>query len=180
MVVYQYVCRCDCRYVDRTSQRLYDRINQHISRCIRSNKRPTKNMPNQECKITSTPSVSCDSAIGQHFLENEECAKKTKKKRCTIFHFRYSKIFVLFIKSGSKLHQFLSAYSLPSKRIRLFTPNFALKFFCAHFRLKRNNIFPPIKLPKWPILTNRSTTRRFLYFCITLYNFTWFLQHFTS
>ena len=46
MVVYQCVCRCDCRYVDRTSQRSQDRINQHISRRIRSDKRPTKNLPN--------------------------------------------------------------------------------------------------------------------------------------
>ena len=75
MVVYQYVCRCDCRYVDRTFQRLQDRINQHIPRCIRSDKRPTKNLPKRECKITTTPSVYCDSAIGQHLLENEECAK---------------------------------------------------------------------------------------------------------
>ena len=57
MVVYQYVCRCDCRYVGQTSQRLQDRINQHIPRCIRSDKRPTKNLPNRECKITS-PLVS--------------------------------------------------------------------------------------------------------------------------
>ena len=67
--------RCDCRYVGRTSQRLQDRINQHIPRCIRSDKRPTKNLPNRECKITSTPSAYCDSAIGQHVLENKECAK---------------------------------------------------------------------------------------------------------
>ena len=75
MVVYQYVCRCDCWYVGRNSQRLQDRINQHILRCIRSDKRPTKNLPNRECKITSSPSVYCDSAIGQHLLENKECAK---------------------------------------------------------------------------------------------------------
>ena len=42
---------------------------------IRSDKRQKKNLPNRECKITSTPSVYCDSAIGQHLLENEECAK---------------------------------------------------------------------------------------------------------
>ena len=75
MVVYQYVCRCDCRYVSRTSERLQDRINQHIPRCIRSDKRRTKNLPNRECKITSTPSVYCVSAIGQHLFENEACAK---------------------------------------------------------------------------------------------------------
>ena len=28
-----------------------------------------------ECKITNSPSVYCDSAIGQHLLENKECAK---------------------------------------------------------------------------------------------------------
>ena len=55
MIVYQCVCRCDCRYVDRTSQRLQDRINQHIPRCIRSDKKPTKNLPNRECEITATP-----------------------------------------------------------------------------------------------------------------------------
>ena len=75
MVVYQYVCRCDCRYVGRTSQRLQDRINQHIPRYIRRDKKPMKNLPNQECKITSTPSVHCDSAIGQHLLNNKERAK---------------------------------------------------------------------------------------------------------
>ena len=75
MVVYQYVYRCDCLYVGRTSKRLQDKINQHIPRCIRSDIRPTKNLPNRKCKITSTLSVYCDSAIGQHLLENEECAK---------------------------------------------------------------------------------------------------------
>ena len=64
MVVHQCVCRCDCRYVDRTSQRLQDRINQHIPRCIRSDKRPTKNLPNRECKITSTQGRSQERAGG--------------------------------------------------------------------------------------------------------------------
>ena len=50
-------------------------------------------------------------------------------QRCTIFHFGYSKIFVPFISSGSNLHQFLTAYSLLSKGIRLFTPNFTLILF---------------------------------------------------
>ena len=42
---------------------------------IRNGKRLTKNLPNREHKITSTPSVYCDSAIGQHSLESEECSK---------------------------------------------------------------------------------------------------------
>ena len=85
MVVYQYVCRCDCRYVGRTSQKLQDRIIQHIPRCIGSDKRPTKNLHNRQCKITSTPSVYRDFAIGQHLLENKECAK----------HFNDAQFFVL-------------------------------------------------------------------------------------
>ena len=50
-------------------------------------------------------------------------------QRCPIFHFGYSKIFFPFISSGSNLHQCLTAYSLSSKWIRLFTPNFTLTFY---------------------------------------------------
>ena len=45
MVVYHYVCRSDCRYVDRTSPRLQDRINQHIPKLIRKKIQP-KFFPN--------------------------------------------------------------------------------------------------------------------------------------
>ena len=36
MVVYQYVCRCDCRYLGRTSQRMYGKIAEHIPNSIRN------------------------------------------------------------------------------------------------------------------------------------------------
>ena len=84
MIVYQYVCRGGCRYVGRISPRLQDRINQHISRSKRSDKRRRKNLPNRECKITSTPSVYCDSAIVQHLLENEECAEHYNNAQLSI------------------------------------------------------------------------------------------------
>ena len=138
MVVYQYVCRCDCRYVGRTSQRLQDRINQHIPRCIRSDKRPTKNLPNQECKITSTP--CCLLWFCNRTAFTREWRMRQTFQRCTIFHFGYSKTFVPFISSGSNLHLFLTAYSLPSKEIRLFTPNFTLIFF-FHFSDETETIF---------------------------------------
>ena len=35
-VVYEYVCHCDSRYVGRTSQRLQDRIRQHVPKSIRN------------------------------------------------------------------------------------------------------------------------------------------------
>ena len=42
LVVYQYVCRCDCRYVSRTSIRLQERITQHIPKSIRNKEKPAK------------------------------------------------------------------------------------------------------------------------------------------
>ena len=66
MVVYQYVCRCDCRYVGRTSQRLQDRIKQHIPKAIR-------NQAQRNCDLFQSNHTST-SAIGQHLLNNEKCA----------------------------------------------------------------------------------------------------------
>ena len=34
-VIYQFSCHCDSRYVGRTSQRLQDRIKQHVPKSIR-------------------------------------------------------------------------------------------------------------------------------------------------
>ena len=66
MVVYQYVCRCDCRYVGRTSQRLQDRIKQHIPKAIR-------NQAQTNCDLSQS-NHTCTSAIGQHLLNNKKCA----------------------------------------------------------------------------------------------------------
>ena len=35
MVIYEYVCHCDSRYVGRTTQRLQERIKQHVPTAIR-------------------------------------------------------------------------------------------------------------------------------------------------
>jgi len=76
MVVYQYVCRCDCQYMGRTSLRLQDRINQHILKSICNNKKPIKILPKRNCKekINTTKPLQCDSAIGLHLLQNKQCA----------------------------------------------------------------------------------------------------------
>ena len=66
VVVYQYVCRCDCRYVGRTSQRLQDRIKQNIPKAIRNQAQPDRAL--FQSNHTST------SAIRQHFLHNEKWA----------------------------------------------------------------------------------------------------------
>ena len=57
-VIYEYKCHCDSRYVGRTSQRLQDRIKQHVPHC--------------------------DSAIGQHLLDNDRCALNYDDKRFSI------------------------------------------------------------------------------------------------
>ena len=73
MVVYQYVCRCECRYVGRTSQRLQVRIRQHVPKTIRNKTNQEKIQPTRKSKIkSSTP--NCDSAIGTHLLKHPNCA----------------------------------------------------------------------------------------------------------
>ena len=100
-------------------------------RCIRSGKRSTKNLPNQECKITSISYVYCDSAIGQHLLENEECAKHFNDAQFSILATARSS-FHLSVLEATYINS-LTAYSLPSKRIRLFTPNFTLIFLLKQY-----------------------------------------------
>ena len=34
-VIYEYKCHCDSRYIERTSQRLQDRIKQHVQQWLR-------------------------------------------------------------------------------------------------------------------------------------------------
>ena len=83
MIVYQYVCRCDCRYVGRTTQRLQDRINQHIPKSIRTGHQQQKFQPQQNCKKTLTE-INCDSAIGQHLLQNKTCANNFNTNQFSI------------------------------------------------------------------------------------------------
>jgi len=70
------VCRCDCRYVGRTSLRLQDRIIQHISKSTCNNQKPTKILLKRNCKekINTTKLPQCDSAIGLHLFQNKQCA----------------------------------------------------------------------------------------------------------
>ena len=64
-VVYEYSCHCDSRYVGRTSQRLQDRIKQHVPKWLQQQaKRPTRSQPGRSCKLKRN-NPDCDSAIGQ-------------------------------------------------------------------------------------------------------------------
>ena len=70
-VIYEYKCHCDSWYVGRTSQRLQDRIKQHVLQLLRQQlTHPRRSQPHRSCKQTDTK-PDCDSAIGQHLLDND-------------------------------------------------------------------------------------------------------------
>ena len=73
-VVYEFLCRCEARYVGRTTQRLADRIKQHVPTSIRKKTNTLREQPPRTCK-GSNSKIKCDSAIGQHLIQNPECAK---------------------------------------------------------------------------------------------------------
>ena len=103
MVVYEYVCRCDCRYVGRTSLRLEERINQHIPNFIRRKYNQQKFYQSENVK-SGLIQQQCCSAIGLHLMQNPECATQyrndqfsTLAKVRSVFHLsileaRYIKI----------------------------------------------------------------------------------------
>ena len=63
-IVYEYSCHCDSRYIGQTSQRLQDRIKQHIPKWLQQQaKRPTRSQPGRSCKLKRN-NPDCDSAIG--------------------------------------------------------------------------------------------------------------------
>ena len=73
-VVYEFSCRCEVRYVGRTTQRLADRIKQHVPTSIRKKSNTVREQPPRLCKNNNSK-INCESAIGQHLLTNPECAK---------------------------------------------------------------------------------------------------------
>ena len=95
MVVYEYVCRCDCRYVGRTSLRVEERIDQYVPNFIRRKQEPTKILPERKCKIRSIATQQqCVSAIRLHLMQNLECATQYRNdqffilaKARSMFHF---------------------------------------------------------------------------------------------
>lgn len=74
-VIYTYKCRCDAVYVGRTSQRLEDRVKQHVPKSLlhAAKQQSSSLIVNNTSTI---PAVrNCRSAIGQHLLDNPICAE---------------------------------------------------------------------------------------------------------
>ena len=73
-IVYEFSCRCEARYVGRTTQGLADRIKQHVRTNIRKNSNTTREQPPRICK-NNMSKINCELAIGQHLIANPECTK---------------------------------------------------------------------------------------------------------
>ena len=85
-VIYQFVCHCDSWYVGCMPQRLEEQIKQHVPRSI-SNPPASHNCQNlsHSCKANICPQQFHKSTIGQHLLDNAQCA----------LHYNSNKIFIL-------------------------------------------------------------------------------------
>jgi len=118
-VIYQFVCHCDSRYVGRTSQRVQERIKQHIPKSITNPLTPhiRQSLP-RPGKATS-PSQFHQSAFDQHLLDNAQCALHYNQDKFSILArartpFHLSTLEATFIKSLNPLlcKQKESVYSL--------------------------------------------------------------------
>ena len=88
-VIYQFACHCDIGwYVGLLSQRLQDRIKQHISKSICSSSSSQKRLlPACRCKSstrTNTQSFAFDSDIGFHLVQNPVCTQHYDESRFSI------------------------------------------------------------------------------------------------
>ena len=83
--------------IGSTTQRLRERINQHVPKAIRQKttltqeqgthrSQPSKTQPNKKCKAKSKTQFEpeSDSAIGQHLLESNQCARNYSDSRFKI------------------------------------------------------------------------------------------------
>ena len=73
-VAYAFSCRCETRYIGRTTQGLADRIKQHVPTSIRTKNTIIREQSPRMCK-NSNSKMKSDSAIGQHLIKNPECSK---------------------------------------------------------------------------------------------------------
>ena len=62
-VVCEFSCRCEARYVGRTTQRLADRIKQHVPTSIRKKSNTVREQPPLLCENNNSK-INCESAIG--------------------------------------------------------------------------------------------------------------------
>ena len=108
-VIYQFLCHCDSRYVGCTSQRLEERIKQHVPRSI-ANPPALHNRQSfsRSYKTNILPQQFYESAIGQHLLDNAQCTLHYSNEKFSILARGRSSFFLsileaTFIKSLNPL-----------------------------------------------------------------------------
>ena len=86
-VIYKFTCkRCDCAYIGRTTQRLGDRISEHVPKAFRNVKRRAEDDEERSssynlrrkkpvCYLNAYIPSYVESAVGMHLLENPSCAE---------------------------------------------------------------------------------------------------------
>ena len=146
MVVYQYVYRCDCRYVGRTSQRLQDRIKEHVPRAIRN-----RTQPDHDLFQFNPTSIS---AIGQHLLNNEKYVSYYGDKQFSILAKGRT---LSCINLGSNFNQFALTSALSPERIRLHTKITSLIWTRRNVWLSTNQNVPIFSPTSIAINTSPST-----------------------
>ena len=85
-IVYQFLCHCDSRYVGRTSQRLQQRIQQHVPKTILQ-EHISQDRSTLACSCKRTRSFKAEtsfSAIRQHLLQNPTCAREYNDNKFSI------------------------------------------------------------------------------------------------
>ena len=77
-IVYQFLCHCDSRYVGGTSQRLQQRIKQHVPKTIlQEHISQDRSTLARSCKpMRSFKAETSFSAIGHHLIQNPTCARE--------------------------------------------------------------------------------------------------------
>ena len=80
-IIYLFHCDCDSRYVGCTSQRLVDRMKQHVPEAIRKS---NANQDNSNRLGFNKKCPSYTSSIGQHLLKNPSCAEKYKERNFSV------------------------------------------------------------------------------------------------
>ena len=71
-IISDYKCECDARYLGRTTQRLGERIKQHIPSAIQNKTISFHHQLRRQC--CSDSNISCDSVIANYLLCNAHCA----------------------------------------------------------------------------------------------------------
>ena len=106
-VIYQFVCHCDSRYVGCMSQHLEEQIKQHDPRSI-ANFPASPNHQSLSCSCNTRLQQFHEPSIGQHLLDNAQCALHYSNEKFSILtrghsSFHLSALEVTFIKSFNPL-----------------------------------------------------------------------------